>query len=410
MHPPTAKSAWCAIALVWAPTSLLSCSVHRGRERKSEEAALGASLGLKAGDWVQIRSKDEILESLDEKGRFDGLPFMPQMFDFCGQRFQVVKSAHKTCDTVNKSGGRLLPDTVHLDQLRCDGVTFGGCKAACLLFWKEAWLRRVDDGKAVDNSAASRPMESVRKKSSNRTTEGDVFAATIVSDGEDGPTYSCQATELPRATKALKWWDARQYVKDYRTGNSSMWRILSGGLYVVFFTLVQKAGRVRLQRPLIAAYDSWQWLIGGSPYGRKWGRIPAGQPTPAGASLGLKAGDRVRVKSQDEILKMLDTNNKTRGLYFDAEMVPYCGKTFDVRNVVDRIIDEKTGKLIPIKGNSVILEGAYCKARYSDRRMGCPRSLYPFWREGWLERVGPDDPSTVGIGSITAVQSGSQPG
>src|SRR4030095_9222888 len=119
--------------------------------------------------------------------------------------------------------------------------------------------------------------------------------------------------------------------------------------------------------------------------------IPAGQPTPAGDSLGLKAGDQVRVKSHDEILKMLDTNNKNRGLYFDAEMVPYCGRTFEVRNVVDRIIDEKTGRLIPIKGNSVILEGAYCKGLYSDRRMGCPRSLYPFWREGWLEKVSRSD-------------------
>jgi hypothetical protein len=401
---------------------------------------LGASLGLKAGDWVQIRSKEEILETLDEKGRLDGLPFMPQMFDFCGQRFQVVKSAHKTCDTVNRSGGRVLPDTVHLNQLRCDGAAFGGCMAACLLFWKESWLRRVDDRKAVENSDTSSSIKSARKESSNRTTEEDVIAATILSDGEDGPTYSCQATELPRATKALKWWDARQYVMDYRTGNSSLWRILSGGLYVLFFSLVKASGNARLRRPLIAAYDSWQrliggspygrkyehipagprtpagdsgdlkagdqvrvkspliaaydsWqrLIGGSPYGRKYGRIPAGQPTPAGDSLGLKAGDQVRVKSHDEILKMLDTNNKNRGLYFDAEMVPYCGRTFEVRNVVDRIIDEKTGRLIPIKGNSVILEGAYCKGLYSDRRMGCPRSLYPFWREGWLEKVSRSD-------------------
>ena len=201
---------------------------------------MGASLRLKAGDWVQIRSKEEILQTIDENGRLDGLPFMPQMFDFCGQRFQVVKSAHKTCDTVNQSGGRVLPDTVHLDQLRCDGAAFGGCKAACLLFWKESWLRPVDDGKAVDNSGASSPTKSARKKSSNRTTEGDVIAATIMSDGEDGPTYSCQATELPRATKALKWWDARQYVMDYRTGNSSLWRILRGGLYVLFFAFVKE--------------------------------------------------------------------------------------------------------------------------------------------------------------------------
>ena len=55
--------------------------------------------GLRAGDWVEVRSKEEILRSLDKNGRLEGLPFMPQMFQYCGQRFRVFKRAHKTCDT-----------------------------------------------------------------------------------------------------------------------------------------------------------------------------------------------------------------------------------------------------------------------------------------------------------------------
>jgi hypothetical protein len=36
------------------------------------------------------------------------MPFMPEMFAFCGIRFQVYKRAHKTCDTVFPvRGGRL---------------------------------------------------------------------------------------------------------------------------------------------------------------------------------------------------------------------------------------------------------------------------------------------------------------
>ena len=97
---------------------------------------------LCAGDWVEVRGKDEILKSLDQKGRLEGLPFMPQMFHYCGQRFQVYKRAHKTCDTVSEPLAR-LSCAVHLD-LRCDGDAYGGCQAACLIFWKEAWLKRVD--------------------------------------------------------------------------------------------------------------------------------------------------------------------------------------------------------------------------------------------------------------------------
>ena len=55
---------------------------------------------LRAGDWVEVRSKDEILRTLNAMGRLDGLPFMPQMIQYCGQRFQVFKRAHKTCDTI----------------------------------------------------------------------------------------------------------------------------------------------------------------------------------------------------------------------------------------------------------------------------------------------------------------------
>ena len=63
---------------------------------------------------MEVRSKEEILRTLDG-GALDGLPFMPQMFDYCGQRFRVFRRAHKTCDTVNKTGGRRMEATVHLE-------------------------------------------------------------------------------------------------------------------------------------------------------------------------------------------------------------------------------------------------------------------------------------------------------
>src|SRR5262245_47281918 len=97
-------------------------------------------MALRVGDWVEVRTKEEILASLDSNGRLGGLPFMPQMFTYCGQRFQIFKVAHKTCDTVTGPAGLSLTQCVHLN-LRCDGQAYGGCDAACLIFWKEAWLR-----------------------------------------------------------------------------------------------------------------------------------------------------------------------------------------------------------------------------------------------------------------------------
>ena len=75
---------------------------------------------------------------------------------------------------------------------------------------------------------------------------------------------------------------------------------------------------------------------------------------------------------------------------FDGEMMPACGRTFRVRGQVEKFIDERTGYMKRMKTPAVILEGAFCGARYSNHRMFCPRSIYSWWREIWLERVSAD--------------------
>src|ERR1044071_1652973 len=102
-------------------------------------------LSIRAGDFVEVRSKEEILSTLDENGQLENLPFMPQMFQYCGKTFRVYKRAHKTCDTVNKPAGRRMSNAVHLEGIRCDGQANGGCQAGCLIFWKVAWLKKTSD-------------------------------------------------------------------------------------------------------------------------------------------------------------------------------------------------------------------------------------------------------------------------
>src|SRR6267143_5235805 len=112
------------------------------------------SLKLRASEWVEVRSKEEILKTLDKQGQLEGLPFMPQMFQYCGKRFQVFKRAHKTCDTVFPIRGRKMANAVHLET-RCDGQAYGGCQAACLIFWKDAWLRRANDKDSPTQSSGA---------------------------------------------------------------------------------------------------------------------------------------------------------------------------------------------------------------------------------------------------------------
>jgi hypothetical protein len=108
--------------------------------------------------------------------------------------------------------------------------------------------------------------------------------------------------------------------------------------------------------------------------------------------LNLQPGELVKVKSHQEILQTVTTGNLNRGMHWDAELVPYCGGTYQVLKRVNKLIDEKTGKMQEMKNECIILDSVVCQARYSACRMMCPKAMYPYWREIWLERVGAPQP------------------
>ena len=145
-------------------------------DRQQDQIANAA--GLRASNLVEVRTKEEILQTLDQDGRLDGMPFMPEMFSSCGKRFTVYKRAHKGCDTVFPIRSRRFRNTVHLET-RCDGQAHGGCQASCLLYWKEAWLRRVEESTEC-GALKSRLVASVNERSVivSRCTEEDVYSAT----------------------------------------------------------------------------------------------------------------------------------------------------------------------------------------------------------------------------------------
>jgi len=56
---------------------------------------------------------------------------------------------------------------------------------------------------------------------------------------------------------------------------------------------------------------------------------------------------------------------------------------------VNRILDEKTGKMMNLRYPCIVLEGVVCK---SDFHRLCPRAIYPYWRENWLQRASENQP------------------
>jgi hypothetical protein len=350
------------------------------------EERIPRELGLRAGDWVRVRSAEEILSTLDDRGRLDGMPFMPEMLAFCGKRFRVYKAAHKTCNTIDKVGppARRMKETVHLEGLRCSGEAHGGCQAACLLYWKHAWLEPAPDenGRAPRRRARARAADRPQVCTEERLREGT--RASDGAAGADAPTrYACQATEVKRASEPLSDWDFRQYFRDLFSGNVRL-REMPGPLLHWLFTKSSKLGAYRLQRKL---YDAVAPRCGSMPYagdvkGAHTGRTPTGR-------LDLRPGETVEVLSHAEIAQTLDQNSRNRGLWFDEEMVPYCGQQGRVLARVDRIINEATGEMMEFSNPCIILEGIFCRARFTRGRYFCPRSIYSYWREIWLRRTDP---------------------
>jgi hypothetical protein len=354
---------------------------------------LQPSRRLRAGDWVQVRTKVEILSTLDAKGRLDELPFMPEMLRYCGMTMRVGKRAHKTCDPALGIGGRKMESTVHLENIRCDGSAHDGCEAGCLIFWKEAWLKLIDgepasqaprgNGARLGNQV---PSGNEARLQSIQCTE-DTLQSSVKSPpgpGDSTPTYMCQNTQIKFSTQPLSPWDVRQYAEDYTSGNVPLSRLAAGLLYFLWRTAAE-AG-LGIGSAMRWIYDAFQREIGGSPYPLRPFGVPKGVQTPR-AVLDLRQGERVRVKPFNKILKTLDVNYRNRGLYFDPEMVPFTERQYEVDRRITQIIDEKTGKMLRIKTDAIILKDVACEARYAFCRRFCPRAIIPYWREIWLERV-----------------------
>jgi hypothetical protein len=333
-------------------------------------------LGLRSGDWVVVRSKEEILATLDANGRLDELPFQPEMLAFCDKRMRVAKVAHKTCDNIRKTGGRRMHHAVHLQGARCDGAAHGGCQADCVFFWKEAWLKRADaDSRSAPPAVAS----------AIACTESMIRERVHPQGGADAtdPAWVCQTTALYDATHPLAWWDVRQYVRDVTSGNHRAWHIVKLIILASYRKLVSLGIGYRL---LIASYNKFQTLRGGDPYPLGAGIIPDSGATPT-ERLDLQPGEWVKVRPQEQILQTITASGFNRGMRYDLEMSKYCGKEYRVQMRVDRLINEQTGQMMQMKSPCIQLEDVYCRAECTPMRMGCPRASNTYWREIWLQRV-----------------------
>jgi hypothetical protein len=97
--------------------------------------------------------------------------------------------------------------------------------------------------------------------------------------------------------------------------------------------------------------------------------------------LDLQPGQMARVKSKHAIELTLNRKSSNRGLGFGGDMVVYCGGSYRVAKVINRIVHEGTGEMLMLKTPSILLEGV----TGIGGSILNPHNEYYFWREIWLD-------------------------
>lgn len=299
---------------------------------------------LKDNSVVEVRSLDEILATLDGAGKLDGLPFMPEMAAYCGTQVRLLRRLNRTC--VVGQGFRRIDHAVFLQDARCDGSHHDGCQRACMLFWKEAWLKPIASG-------TPHPMPLPA------SSAGIAALATLPTRRAD--RYICQSTELAGATKALSKWNLMPFLRDIAR------RRLSLGS---FFTMVARVAWHRLTR---------------RPYARSLAGV---QRKVSKGSLDLQPGEWVDVKPAARLMEQLDSTGSNCGLVFQPTMDVAIGRRFQVAFQVQKIIIEETGKMQRLS-HTVALKNVHCAGVCVAH---CPRRDFLYWRESWLERAPSAEP------------------
>ena len=114
---------------------------------------------LKPGDLIRVRSKAEILSTLNSANELKGCAFLTEMEPYCETTQRVFKMVERFVDErdymVKKSKGIVL-----LEGVYCTGTEFyGKCDRSCFFFWRTEWLEKIETKGEWPSSAGETSSE-----------------------------------------------------------------------------------------------------------------------------------------------------------------------------------------------------------------------------------------------------------
>jgi hypothetical protein len=111
---------------------------------------------IQPGDLVEVRSKPEIMATLNTSNKNGGMLFDSEQLPFCGQRARVERKIEQIID---EPTGKMikLRDCLILENVVCEGIYHKFCPRGGLPYWRETWLRKVDDPEQAQPVEISQP-------------------------------------------------------------------------------------------------------------------------------------------------------------------------------------------------------------------------------------------------------------
>ena len=281
---------------------------------------------------VYVKEFDEIVKSLDQNDSLNGVQFMPEMIKYCGTKQELLAPVKRVKSDKRRFIDKLgyLEDVYLLENTWCDGEHHNNCSRKCRILWHEEWFTE-EEPQSMEN-----------------TNETDLML-------NNHDPLLCQSTTIDKAMTHISSSFFKNIFEWFYIQNTSLKDIVLDvldSLYYIYFSLTHEKVGILIRTPT--------------------------------NDIGLKVGDKVRVKSFDEIKATLDTKGRNRGLGFQTEMIKFCGKgVFTVSDVMNNAISEYTDEIKKVK-SSVLLKETFCDGRFHRR---CGRKCPHIWREIWLKKV-----------------------
>ena len=144
------------LGVAWRLSTSLFARLHRWVTGRPDPYRLGVlpdgartptqRLDLEPGEWVEVKSHDEILETVDVRLRNRGLAYNSEMTPACGHRYRVAQRVTRIIE--EKSGYMLTMKNpcITLEGLYCEALYTHYsllCSRRAPPYFREIWLKRV---------------------------------------------------------------------------------------------------------------------------------------------------------------------------------------------------------------------------------------------------------------------------